>query len=879
MNLLNKLTIKNLKLNKKRTIVTIIGIMLSVALITAVATMYSSAIKSLVQYEKYQKGDFHVAFYDVNQNDLGRIKNNKGVDKVYITNNIGYAKLDQSKNEYKPYVYVKGFTKEALDGLAVKMMEGRMPQNESEILIPNHLKTNGRVDYKVGDTISLDIGKRVTLDDSIHELNQNNPLQKDNEDIINTTTKTYKIVGIIERPANNVESYSAPGYTFITAISDTNLIGNIDAYARFNHYGSSNYLKVASDILEVDFDAMVKKESNSIEDPNEYDAIMDEIAKAKYDFNINSYLIMLENNPLKENTMGGLGVVVGIVCFIIVLSSVFCIRNSFDISITEKIKQYGMLRSVGATKKQIRRNVFYEGTILGIVGIPLGVFLGFIASVILIKISNLFLGDAFVEGLKIQLGISWIAVLVACVLGIITIYFSALKSARKASKVSPITSIRNSADIKIKSKKLKTPFIVRKLFGIGGEISYKNFKRNKKKYRTTIISIIVSVSIYIGLSYFVGGAFRQVSNEVKTYDYNVSVNIFVHNEDNGLYNKLLSATSLDNIDNYTLNRHENIYINNAKYSDKYLRLNFGDKINQEALNHLKENDFLYITTLGEYQYKKYLNELNLDYDEYQNKAILYAGDEEIEKKVDGELKKMYSEKYGYKSGDAISIYSKHFNLERDITIGNVSNKKPFGDYYYKTMLVVSEKMFNEMFPGNYDAVAYFQSSNPNKLQDEIEQILSGENYNLSNIEESAKLMNNLFTLIAIFLYGFITVVSLIGITNIFNTITTNMNLRKQEFAMLKSIGMTSKEFRKMIRLESVFIGAKSLMFGIPIGIGISYLIYHFMEEMMGYSFKLPLLSIGISIVVVYLLITVLMRYSMSKINKENTIETIRNENI
>ena len=115
--------------------------------------------------------------------------------------------------------------------------------------------------------------------------------------------------------------------------------------------------------------------------------------------------------------------------------------------------------------------------------------------------------------------------------------------------------------------------------------------------------------------------------------------------------------------------------------------------------------------------------------------------------------------------------------------------------------------------------------NDDKLQDEFDSYLNGESYNIDNKEENVRIMNNLFTLIAIFLYGFIIVISLIGITNIFNTITTNMELRKQEFAMLKSIGMTSKEFKRMIRLESLFMGIKSLLFGILIGIILSYLIY------------------------------------------------------
>ena len=221
MNLLNRLTIKNLKLNKKRTIVTIIGIMLSVALVTAVATMYSSCIKSLINFETYQKGNFHVAFFDVPINEVETIKNNRGVDDVYLTKDIGYAKLEESKNEYKPYVYVKGFSKKAIEELSVKLVEGRFPENENEILIPTHLKTNGRVVLNVGETITLDIGTRVS---DGYELTQDNNFSKEaKEEIINTTSKTYKIVGIIERPASNIESYSAPGYTFITYMNENNM--------------------------------------------------------------------------------------------------------------------------------------------------------------------------------------------------------------------------------------------------------------------------------------------------------------------------------------------------------------------------------------------------------------------------------------------------------------------------------------------------------------------------------------------------------------------------------------------------------------------------------------------------------------------------------
>ena len=874
MDLLNKLTIKSLKLNKKRTIVTIIGIMLSVALITAVATMYSSAIKSLINFETYRNGNFHIAFYDVNEKEIYKIEKNKGVEELYLTSNIGYAKLNNSKNEYKPYAYIKAFTNDALENLSIKLIDGRLPKDENEIVIPNHLKTNGRIDLKIGDEITLDVGKRINEEQA--ELNQYNPFIKEvKEEIVETTTKTYKIVGIIERPAYNIENYEAPGYTFITYLDKERINGYVDVYAKFNKYGSKNYLNVAANILEVDEEIFVKGYTHNFteSEKKEYDKYAEELSKAKYQYNINGYLIMLENNPLDENTTGGLGYAALIVCIIIVITSVFCIKNSFDISITEKIKQYGMLRSIGATKKQIKRNVYYEGTILGIIGIPLGIVLGLIASYILIIVSNIFLKEMLNvnTGLKLVLSISWFSIVVAIILGIITIYLSAIRSARKASIVSPINSIRNSADIKIKFKKIKSPKIINKLFGIGGEISYKNFKRNKKKYRTTVISIVVSVAVFIGLSYFISEAFNSVKMDIKTYDYNLALNVYSEEKED----KFMNTLNLKNIENYAIYKYNYLNLKNPKYNEDYIVQNHLDK------NYINKDVVINILSIGDYQYKKYLSELNLDYDEYQNKAILISNKIELEKydEKTGKNKLIYVTEYDYKNGDVLSLYNDYSKENIDIEIGSITDKKPFGEEFMNVYLLVSDKMFNEIKRENKRFTMYYLSNNPDKLQDDIDEMLQGEDYYLNKINEQAKMMNYLFTLIEIFLYGFIIVISLICITNIFNTITTNMNLRKQEFAMLKSIGMTNKEFKKMIRLESVFIGAKSLLFGIPIGIGISYLIYHFMIEESNLPFDLPILAIIISIIVVYLLITILMKYSMNKINKENTIETIRNENI
>ena len=884
MNLLNKLTIKNLKLNKKRTIVTIIGILLSVALLTAVSTMYASFIESLKNFEILQKGNYHVVFQDVSSDDLNTFKENRKIKEIYTTKEIGYAKLKDSKNTSKPYAYILGFTNNSIKNLSIRLKEGRLPEKEDEILIPTHLKTNGRIELNVGDTITLDVGTRVLKDGTV--LNQNNPLilnnEKDDieeyqEEIINTQTNTYKIVGIMERPSSGIENYIAPGYTFATI--DNTETGNLTVYARLTKDGVKDSCTVIAGIIGVDENLFKKFNCDGEElTETELQKYNEEIEKVKYSIDVNSYLIQLETNPLELNSgTGELGIVVIIVCAIIIVTSVFCIKNSFDISITEKTKQYGMLKSVGATKKQIKKNVFYEAFILGLIGIPLGILLGLLASFILVIVCNFFLKDLLEQGFNIVLKISWIALIFSIILGIITIYLSALRSAHRASKISPIDSIRNSADIKIKSKKLKSPKLIHKIFGVGGDISYKNLKRNKKKYRTTIISIILSVSVFIALSTFINLAFLTVKEELNMQDYNVSLTVILDEANEEDYNKVLGVTKLDNINRYTNTRVFSINLDKKYYTKDYLT--FTDYAGYENFK-----GYINVYAIGEDSYQSYLKELGLKYEDVKDKAILYntthVGKYDPEK---GKMTYKYVDAFTFQKGDIISGEVELEGIDNtSLEIIKIADEKPFG--FSNTDcegLFISDELYEKITNKKINQYIgmVFDSSSPNELQDDIEEYLKGYNFDITNSDETARMMNNLFTLVAIFLYGFIIVISLIGITNIFNTITTNMELRKQEFAMLKSIGMTTQEFNRMIHLESIFMGIKSLLYGLPIGLCLSYLIYYFLGKEMGVSYPIPYLAIIISILAVFLLITSLMKYSMSKINKQNTIETIRNENI
>ena len=862
MNILDKLTIKNLKLNKKRTIVTIIGIILSVALICAVASMVSSFRESLIRFEINRDGNFHYEFNNVDSKKLKEIKNNRNFEKIYISKNVGYLKLDNSKNEDKPYAYLIAMDKITMSNVSLNLIEGRFPSNDKEIVIPRHLKTNGRVDYKVGDTITLYLGDRVS---DGYTLNQNNPYHKDEETFDIKDTKTFKIVGIIERPSTIIENYLAPGYTFITYLNDNNYSGEYNVYLRYTKEALKNRYEITAKLLNVD-PIKYKKymtDLNSLKE-SEIDEIEEKIVKTPHI--MNGYLISLETMSLKDSTMKVLYILSTIVIIIIIVSSVFCIKNSFDISITEKTKQYGMFRSIGATSKQIKKNVLYEAFILGIIGIPLGILCGLLASWILIKVCNYYLYGTL-NGITLVFNTSLISILISILLGSITIYFSALKSARRASKLSPMVAIRNSEDIKIKSKKLRTPKYIKSLFGVGGVISYKNLKRNKKKYRTTVISIVVSVSVFIGLYYFMNMAFNILYLEVGASDVNIQLLIGDNSKDkeNNL-NKIEQIFNLDNIERISFQKRllgeiidKTLY---TKEFDKFVGTN---------------GTMISIFAIGDSEYRTYVKSLGLNYSDVKNTGILinnsFAYDEDSKKDIEISV-------LNIKKNDKMNI--KINNITHQIKISEVTKERPFGfsNTYSSGFIIVSDEYLKELDSNfNYGWIL-IKSNNADLLQSNIEKILEDIDYNLDNTDKNYRIVKGVYTLMAIFLYGFITVITLIGITNIFNTITTNINLRRGEFAILKSVGMTSHEFNRLINLETIFYSLKSLLIGIPLGVGISYLIYiAFSEGSREFQYEFPFGGVFISILAVFILVFIIMNYSIKKVNKQNIIEDIRNENI
>ena len=580
-----------------------------------------------------------------------------------------------------------------------------------------------------------------------------------------------------------------------------------------------------------------------------------------------------------------------------------------------------MLASVGATRRQIKSSVKTEAAMLGVVGIPVGTMSGILASLILVKVVNALSAGWLNFALSFHTSLP--ALILAVIMSIATIYFSATGSARRAAKVTPLEAIRNTKEIKIKSAKLKTPAIIGRIWGIGGVISYKNIKRNKKKYRTTVTSIVICSVTFIVISYFMSMAFSVVGMSYASVDYNIGINMSCKKDlDIEKLSELLSG--IEGAKDYLVGAGYYFDVDKPEYTKEY-----GEYCGQLYDDSEDVSQEFFITVLNDKSYDKYASDAgvkNADtgailvnkctFDVYNEKSSKYVKEEmELYKykagdtircgynvyddassddnAVEGDTESSTEDNSGYVDEETIN---NGFRKTVDVTIAGVTDKVPIGyKGYSNALLFMNQKGFeslwadgksNELKPGHVSYSAYVVAENADEYQDTFEKETeenpeySQISFYVSNMDKQMRDEKSLFTLLGVFAYGLIVVIALIGITNIINTLSTGMELRSREFATLRSIGMTDKQFAGMVRLESVFISVKALVIGVPLGILISYLLCVIMNRMDdAIIYEPPYKAIILCIVVVIMLIYAIMKLSMTKLRHNNIIETIKNENL
>lgn len=850
MSILNRLTIKNLRLNKKRTIVTIIGIILSTALMVGIGLLFSSFQDLMIRDTIGYSGKYEANYSDVDLIKLNDIKNKNFT--YFYEKPIGFSKIESS-NEYKPYMYITSVNKEYFNEL--KLVDGSFPKNENEVVISNHVITNGGLNYKVGDIVTLKYGTRNIEGE---ETLANSELV-DGEFLTNEGTYTYKIVGIVER--SNFESYSASGYTAFTVDVNSDK-GNVNLYVMFNK------------------NKKIIKQSEELAKELNYNG----------DINYNSTLLALYGESTYGNVMSSMGGMMIIMLSLVSIGCIIVIYNSFAISVMERKKEFGLLSSIGATKKQLAHTVFFEAVVVGVIGIIFGILGAYIGIGCVVLVINNLISDMLEY--KLHLVTNPLFIIIPVIFMIIVIGVSAFIPSRRASKVSPIEAIRQNDDIKINKKKIRTSKLVLKLFGIEGEIALKNIKRNKKKYRVTIVSLFISIVLFISFSSYMNYTLNTASSVMGEvpYDYQISYFGDDPNNDKEALDKINEIVKSSDVKEYVSYSVSNLsIIGNYTYSDEYLdfyKSAYGEN-GIKALNNLKYQ-YISIYILDDNSYNKYKKLIGLDKDSVillnKFKGVSYGNNKRVNYNIpvinngninikicnfDDNDEDVDTTKYCNKNIDNIFVTNKSFDLIEEFS------------YMDDFKLIVNKKLYDSISDSSTHYTQFnIISDNTNNIDKLTKDLDKYSNVNYTNIKEAMKQANNLILVVKILMYGFISLVTLIGVTSVFNTISTSMALRKREFAVLRSIGLTNRGFNKILFFESLFFGMKSLIFAIPVSIGITVLIHYALADMVSIStIIIPWKYIIISIVSVFVIVLLTMMYSTSKIKKHNIIEQIREENI
>jgi len=852
MNIFNKVTLQSMKKSRTRTIVTIIGVVLSVAMITAVATFGVSLLNYLANGAAQKYGDWHVEFLDVDSSFVQERSHDNGVANTAAFENIGYATLDGGKNPDKPYLFIAGFSEEAFNTLPINLISGKLPENSGEILVSGSVAANGGVKFAVGDTLSLAVGSRMNGNEN---LDQHDPYTSGGETLVPQNVRTYTVVGIYQRPA--FEESSAPGYTLITKADAQD---QADSFSLFV----------------------------TLTNPREVHAYASSTAVSQaYIFNDNVLRFMgLSDDNLFNTLLYSVG---GIVVAIIMIGSIFLIYNAFNISLNERTKQFGILSSVGATPTQLRNSVLFEGLCIGAVGIPIGVIVGIGSIRLVISVVAGNFGNVMYSNVPLTLTVSAPAIVVAAAVSMVTILISAYIPARKAASTPVMESIRQTNEVKIESKAVKTSKLAQRIYGLEGTLALKNFKRNKKRYRSIVLSLVLSIVLFISASAFITdmklGAQRSVvdsDNDIlfTTQDLNDS-------EMFPLYDKLKTADGV----------YQSSYQAIFAYSCAVETSDFSDRY-RESASYAAPDETVHlpmdIQFIEDSEYLRFIKELGLSAEEYTGqdaKMIAVAKKRVVKKDGPSEVFDMFAsrsmafsvapetnDKPMMEQGQSINMTFVD-TYPVDPPPKQSSEMKPY------TFMVVAPYSLKEKFetPDTHaDIGLSFLSKNPSQSVAEMEVMIQGagitSEYTLYNVNKMFDENRNYIFIVNVFAYTFIIMISLIAVANVFNTISTNIKLRRRELAMLRSVGMSDRDFQKMMNFECAFYGMRALLIGLPIAAISSWLIYKGMVVGgMDIDFVFPWVSMAISVFSVLFVVFVTMLYAISKIKKENIIDALRDD--
>lgn len=874
MNIMQQYTCKTLRQNRRRTLFTIIGVLISAAMVTAVAVILASFISMMQRSQIAEGGNWHVLLRGLDAAQVAKVRESGAADGIVLKRDLGYAALPGSQNPNKPYIFVRQLSANGFGQMSIRLKEGRLPQNGNEIALSETINDAVDKPVHIGDTLALPLGRRVDAQGEYLDVEASLRYDMDpetgelitlDERLIPGEARTFTVVGFIKRPG--MEPSWSPTCAAVGFLEE-DPAGPVDMY-----YTARRLDRALFD------DARALAASMGVDRPQFNDGLL-------------RYYGIVKDDYMFRLLYGA----AAIMFFIILIASVATIRNAFAISVSERARQMGLLASVGATPKQKRAGVYFEAALIGAVGVPLGILAGVGGICTTIHFTQpLFaaLGIAS-EGVTLVPIVPLWALAAAVAISAVTLLLSAHRPARTAARVQPIDAIRQSSDVRVSARSVHTGRLIRRLFGFEAEIALKNLKRSRRKYRATIASLVISIVLFLSVSSYAGmaGLLMTASDEGLNYDIQVSYGRMTEEQVQS-YDERIRA--LSGVEAITQCSGFNAMLDDAQ-----------GMLSGEARLALGPDGLpvLLVYTLDDTSMAAYAASVGVDPGALNGGtpgAILinFAKEETI---IDGRMQKIMGPVLKVRQGDTLHL-EKVTSSEADpgqqapqdggaapsVTVAAVTDKRPMGmtmlPFGYVAM-VTGKAGFSRLvaslgLPADYiSRRTLLMAPEDQRVESALNEMFDvTRTVGVYNASSGARYQRSMGTLTRVFVYGFITLISLICIANIFNTVSTNVALRRKEFAMLRSVGMTPKGFSRMIRFESVFYGLSSLLWGLPLSVAVAYIIYRLQNPVVRTAFSLPWGSYAFAMGAIFVVVFATMLYSSRRFKRENIIEALREENL
>lgn len=825
MKALYTFTKKNLIKNKNRTIVSIIGVVLTCVLMFGLGLGFSTIREMMIQEEYLLSGKAHVTYTKLPFSSYQTILNDKDVDKVEYTRELDYDLYEYDDLEYAVQIYDRNGYQ--LNDFALD--SGKYPENENELLVPILFA------HKLGKNI--------------------------NDEII-LNEKTYKIVGLIKEKG----SFTSVELEVVSVFTNTKKLSKEEEVNFLVTF--KNTKNIYKKIINLSTKLDLKPDFTGAKLGHEHETIHED-------------LLELYGQIRHYGKFAIMFLCLLLLLTVLAISSMIVIYNAFAISVTERKKTLGILSSIGATRWQLLGSVMLEATMIALIAIPLGFFLSIGGMQLLLTFINYIMRN--VNSYHYVVSIYPFFLLVPFFFILVSIYLSAFFPAMRAFEVTPMEAIRQNQDIQFK-KRLWISKVIQKIFGFEASIAYKNSKRNKKKYRIPILSLFISIVLFITCSTFIQYGLSFVGNKAKNTE---QADVMI-----GVIGKK------DRVENFYFDLIKDCEIT----SHQYYHPNYGTfesdekPVLEDTYEFVGTPNFFHMTVLRDSDYQEYLKKIG------KNKAkpilINYAGWDIYEEGTFELLEHKESKIYKNLKDLNLNLEIKELDNHRNenIVTGYITDfyetsqlPDVLKTYAPSLTIVLSESMYQSYFPTLKDKwlyVIYLDTKDSVKIDQNIKQIEKDyHDIHISYVNPAYEVykINKQIFLYQLLLYVLIGFILVIAITSVFNTIYTSIKLRRKEFAILRSVGMTTHGFHKMIFFESLLFGVKSLSYGIFVSLGIIWLIFGIFHIIPTHpnepvpSVPFPAVYILITVIGIMIIVLLAMFYSIQKIKKENIIDVIKED--